>query len=111
MALSSRDYFKAAKQRFVTAEFLLQNGYNLDALYLAEYAVEYSLKALILEATPEFDRPTTLREISQGHKMHSPEVLAGVLDERLGRPVPGEIRKRFRRFDWATSLRYESGRK
>ena len=38
--LTARDFWRAAAQRFTTAEFLLRNGYTLDALYLAGYSVE-----------------------------------------------------------------------
>ena len=40
--------FQSFSQRLTTAEFLLENGYNLDAMYLAGYTVECTLKALIL---------------------------------------------------------------
>jgi HEPN domain-containing protein len=109
MAISSRDYLKAGKQRLTTAEFLLQSRYNLDAMYLAGYAVESSLKALIMEITPEPDRPAMFDRISHGEPMHYMENLAGILNN-LGHPVPPEFRRRARRFGWATSLRYESGR-
>lgn len=110
MAISSRDYLKAAKQRLTTAAFLRDNGYNPDAMYLAGYAIECSLKALILEVASEDERQLVYEAISRGRSMHNPEILAGVLTDR-GRPIPADIRRRFRRFDWTTDLRYESGRR
>lgn len=92
-----------------TAEFLLQNGYNLDAMYLAGYAVECTLKALILELTPESERANTLKHITAGKQMHSPEVLGGKLND-LGQPLSWDLVKRFRRSNWSTDLCYESGR-
>jgi hypothetical protein len=71
--------------------------------------VECSLKALILEATPEAARPAKLALISAGSKMHRPEILLGELKD-LGIKLPLELAKRFRRFTWTTALRYESGR-
>jgi hypothetical protein len=43
MALTSRDFLRAAGQRLTTAEFLLKSGYNLDAMYLAGYGLECAL--------------------------------------------------------------------
>src|SRR3989304_3554903 len=109
MLLSSRDFQRAALQRFTTAEFLLRNRYNLDAMYLAGYTVECSLKALILESTDELDRPSTLKKISSGTKMHSAEVLTGKLQE-LGCSIPLDLKRRLYRFikTWSTDLRYRT---
>ena len=81
MPSSSQDFQRAARQRLSTAEFLLGNRYNLDAMYLAGYAVECTLKALILDATPTGHRAETLRMISSGKKMHDTEVLGGILKD------------------------------
>lgn len=106
---SSRDFQRAARQRLTTAEFLLENRYNLDAMYLAGYAIECALKALVVELTPASDRGETLKKIGSGKQMHEPEVLGGILKD-LGKPIPLELVKRFRRSGWSTALRYESGR-
>lgn len=45
---SSLDCLKVAKQRLTTAETLLREKLTLDAQYIGGYAVECSLKALIL---------------------------------------------------------------
>src|SRR4051794_39442863 len=109
MPSSSRDFQKAALQRLTTAEFLLENRYNLDAMYLAGYTVECALKALILESTPVADRAEMRKLISSGKKMHNLEILGGILKD-LGRPIPLELVKRFRRSGWSTALRYAAGR-
>jgi HEPN domain-containing protein len=109
MVTSSRDFQRAALQRLTTAEFLLNNGYNLDAMYLGGYAIECTLKALILEVTPVTKKASTLKKISSGEKMHRQEVLAGLLKD-LSRPIPLTLIKKLRRSTWSTSLRYESGR-
>ena len=106
---SPRAFQKAALQRLTTAEFLLDHKYNLDAMYLAGYTIECSLKALILELTPPPEYPAKLKLISSGKRMHDPEVLAGLLKD-LGNPIPLPFVKRFRRFQWSTSLRYQTGR-
>ena len=83
---------------------------NLDAQYLAGYTVECSLKALILHATPEPDRPEILKRITSGSAMHRPDILLGKLRE-MNIFLPLDIAKRMRRFDWTTDLRYEIGRR
>lgn len=45
---SCTHFQRAAGQRFTTAEFLLRHRYALDAMYLAGYTIECTLKALIL---------------------------------------------------------------
>jgi HEPN domain-containing protein len=107
--LTSRDFQKVALQRLNTAQFLAENGYNLDAMYLAGYAVECSLKALILERTPAADQEKKFREISSGRQMHDLENLAALL-KAVACPVPIDLVKRFRRSGWSTDLRYEHGR-
>ena len=110
MPSSSRDFQRAARQRITTAEFLLRHRYTLDAMYLAGYTVECSLKALIVELTPIADRPMTLTKIRSGRRMHDAEVLGGILKD-LGQPIPLRLVKRLRRSGWSTSLRYEAGRR
>ena len=78
---TSRDFQKAAAQRLTTAETLLREKLTLDAQYMGGYTVECSLKALILESTPETEKPKKLKEITAGAKMHRPDVLLGELRE------------------------------
>jgi HEPN domain-containing protein len=110
MPSSSRDFQRAAGQRLTTANYLLNGKYTLDAMYLAGYTVECSLKALILELTPAAKQADVLKKITSGQRMHSAEVLGAEL-KRLGRPIPIELVKRLRGSGWATALRYESGRR
>jgi len=107
---TSRDFQRAARQRLTTAEVLLKEKLTLDAQYLGGYAVECSLKALILHHTPEPDIPDKLKRITSGAPMHRPEVLLGEL-RNLSVQLPAEIARRMRRFDWTTNLRYETGRR
>jgi hypothetical protein len=104
----------------MTAEFLLVNHYNLDAMYLGGYTIECTLKALILELASglgpsqkigqnQLGRVDIEQRIVSGGKMHNPEVLGGILKD-LGRPISPILVPRFRRSGWSTSLRYESGR-
>ena len=106
---TGRDFLKVAAQRLTTAETLLRAKHTLDAQYLGGYTVECSLKALILQRTPDPDKPEKLKGLTSGAKMHRPDVLLGEL-RVLGVALPLEIAKRMRRFDWTTGLRYETGR-
>ena len=110
---SSRDFQKAAAQRLLAAEALLRAKLPLDALYIGGYTIECSLKALILELTSVPKRAETLGKISSGAKMHRPDILLGELRKLGAPPLPLEIARRLRtgRFDWATDLRYETGRR
>ena len=105
----SRDFQKAAKQRFNAAEALFNADFTLDAQYIGGYVVECSLKALILELTAENERSETLARITSGATMHKPETLLGEL-KKFGIQLPLEFARRMRRFDWSTDLRYETGR-
>jgi HEPN domain-containing protein len=107
---TSRDFQKASAQRLTTAETLLREGLTLDAQYFGGYAVECSLKALILHLTPDADKPDILRKISVGASMHRLDVLLGRL-RNLGVATPLGITKRIRRLGWTTDLRYEVGRR
>lgn len=107
--LTSRDFQRAAQQRLTTAEFLLDHDFPLDAFYLAGYAVECMIKSLILHLTSEIDRAETFERLRQGSRMHYPEHLKAEL-RALGCELPLDLTRRFRRFEWSTDLRYESGR-
>jgi len=107
---TSRDFLKVAEQRLNAAEALFAADLTLDAQYVGGYAVECSLKALILEKTDPADRPDKLLRISSGATMHRPETLLQEL-RTLGVRLTPELAKRMRRFDWTTDLRYETGRR
>lgn len=107
---SSRAFQRAAGQRLTTAEFLRDNGnYNVDAMYLGGYAMECSLKALILHRTPPAKREETFKKIAKGSKMHVPAVLKQEL-RRLGCEIPTRLLSHIDKSPWSPDLRYESGR-
>jgi len=110
--ISSRDFQTAAAQRLMAAKTLFHQTLTLDAQYLGGYVVECSLKALILDKTPDTEKDDTLKKIIKGAKMHDPEKLLELLWERGVKP-PVDLRKRMARFvgTWATDLRYETGRR
>jgi HEPN domain-containing protein len=93
----------------MAAETLSAEKVNLDAMYLAGYAIECSLKALILECSPSEEKTQTLKNITRGAKMHNIEILIGILKDHR-RPIPLVIVKRLRKSSWSTELRYKTGR-
>jgi HEPN domain-containing protein len=109
LPLSDRDFLRAAKQRLTVAEFLMKHRYTLDSMYLAGYAIECALKALILNKAPVEIRDDIFTRITSGTRMHYVESL-GVIVKDLGCPLPLELVKRIRRSRWRTELRYTSGR-
>ena len=109
---TSRDFQTAAAQRLNAAEILLRADVTLDAQYLGGYTVECSLKALILERTPDPDKAEKLKKITKSALMHRSDILLGELRD-LETVVPPDLAKRIRsvNLEWTTSLRYERGRR
>jgi hypothetical protein len=108
---SPRDFLRVALQRLTAAEAIMDSlRLTLEAQYIGGYSVECSLKALILEKTPEAERPAMLERLTRGATHHRAEVLLDRLRER-GVVLTLDLAKRMRRFDWSTGLRYEAGRK
>jgi hypothetical protein len=108
---TARDFLRVSLQRLdVAVEIMNILRRSLEAQYIGGYSVECSLKALILERTPEANRPSVLQRLTRGATVHRPEVLLQSLRE-LGVFLTPELARRMRRFDWTTDLRYEIGRK
>jgi hypothetical protein len=109
--ITPRDFLKVASQRLGAAGQIMEVlRLTLEAQYIGGYSVECSLKALILERTPEAERPDMLDTLTRGATYHRAEVLLDRLRDR-GVRLTVELAKRMRRFDWTTALRYETGRK
>jgi len=105
----ARRFYRAAKQRFEDAEFLLRGGRATGAVYLAGYSVECMLKALILDSVPEAlheEVQTSFR----GARAHDYESMKAQFKERTGRSIPADLGKSLARVNsWAPGLRYEPG--
>jgi hypothetical protein len=110
MPLTAREFQRAAYQRLEVADFLIENVFTKDGKYLAGYGIECALKALILHHTPQSDQLTVFVKISSSASMHYPETLGQMLRDRCKIRIPLDLVKKFRRFQWSTSLRYETGR-
>src|SRR5262245_63677310 len=78
-----RKFRRAGEQRWLTARWLLtESEFHLDAIYLAGYAVECSLKALIFRRTPSRAFEIVYEEVTSGRKAHDFEFLKGLLRRR-----------------------------
>ena len=105
---SPKSYRRAATQRLDVAKFLLENSeYYLDAVYLAGYAAECSLKALILKRTPKSKWADVCEDIGSGGLAHNFDYLEGILNLRQG-SIPDEFRQSLAviKCEWTTNLRY-----
>jgi hypothetical protein len=108
---SPRDFLKVSLQRLTAAEQIMEVlRLTLEAQYIGGYSVECAFKALILEKTPEADRPALLERLTHRAIYHRPEPLLDRLRER-GVSLSPDLARRMRRFDWTTDLRYETGRR
>jgi HEPN domain-containing protein len=102
-------FLRAAKQRLTSAELLLKADMGLDSTYLARYAVECSLKALLLARTPKRSWPS-VEAVFQGRGGHNLERLKARLQQR-GVSFDRNIVQSLRVVStWNTDLRYEVGK-
>ena len=100
---------RAAAQRFADAESLFREHGYIGAVYLTGYAVECSLKSLILACTPPKDQATLVKGDFIGSRGHNLEHLKELLKQKNQR-MPQEVYEVFRRVNkWSTDLRYEVG--
>jgi HEPN domain-containing protein len=108
-ASEARSFFQSAKQRLEDGQFLFNGGRNTGAVYLAGYAVECILKALILSALPAKARTQMLLSF-RGQKAHDYEWLILKYRESKGAALPRDVERDFVRVNsWNTTLRYKPG--
>jgi HEPN domain-containing protein len=105
---SSRSFMRAADQRLRSARLLAEDRNTAqDSVYLAGYAVEFSLKAMILDCYPsDSKRREALNDFGRGESGHDLIRLRRILRQRL--PVPDEISKCLDELapQWSTHMRY-----
>jgi hypothetical protein len=102
----ARLFYRCAFQRFEEAEVLLKAEYTTGAVYLAGYAIECILKALVLAAVPVGNRPAVMRSF-RGGKAHEYEWLRSLYLTNGGARFPRDITQHFTLVnDWSTDLRY-----
>jgi hypothetical protein len=113
MALPSsadaRVYYRCALQRFDDAGVRLRAEHTTGAVYLAGYAIECMLKALVIMAVPRHARRGMLKLFRRG-EAHQFEWLWSQYLKHGGARFPREIRQHFTLVnDWSTDLRYVPG--
>jgi len=103
-----RRFFRATEERFKEAQFLLKHDFTTAAVYLAGYAVECALKALILSSEPASRHQDTLGSF-RGAKAHDFDWLRNELQRRKV-PLPQMILRQLKNLTWwTTDLRYKPG--
>lgn len=108
-----RRFQRVADQRLTAAEVLLKAGLNLEAIYLAGYAVECSLKSVVLKRTPHRSLGEMIRRLTRvGARGHDFDYLRVTLARRpISCPLPTDVVEWLRRVrTWETDLRYEVNR-
>lgn len=104
-----RKLLKAGKQRFLSAEVLFRSDRFLDAMYLAGYAPECALKALLLTHVPVSQRKAFVVNRFRSAKAHDFEFLKALLKSR-GINIPIPVAEELLQIgSWTTDLRYETG--
>jgi len=106
---SARLFYRAAKQRFEDAEFLLDANRTTAAVYLAGYGVECMLNALIVSVVPS-SREDDVLVMFRGARAHDFDWLRLQYLERGGPALSAEIVPEFARVNtWSTDMRYSPG--
>lgn len=105
----ARLYYRAAKQRFDDAQYLLQGERTTGAVYLAGYTAECFLKALVLASVSQAVRKRLLSEF-RGNRAHNIEWLGALYRKHVGFAVPRKVTRHLSRVaSWSTDLRYATG--
>lgn len=103
---NARLFYRAAKERFEDAEFLLNSRRTTGTVYLAGYGVECILKALILAQVPRSREREVLQRF-KGALAHEYGWLLDLYSECGGFGLPRELNPHFARVDsWSTDIRY-----
>jgi HEPN domain-containing protein len=102
----ARRFYRCAIQRYEEARVLRKADLTTGAVYLAGYAIECILKALILDAVPRAKRAATLSSF-RGNLAHDYEWLRSKYLSLGGANFPNEVTRSFAlAADWTTELRY-----
>ena len=104
---NARLFYRCALQRFEEAKILRKaDQLTTGAVYLAGYAVECMLKALILNGLTKTKQATTMKSF-RGSKAHDFDWLREQYLLNGGARFPANIARSFTLVnDWSTDLRY-----
>ena len=104
----AREFYRSAYERLEDARALFELKRFTGMIYLAGYAVECMLKALVMEAV----RPRRRRDVRdsfRGAKAHDFNWLRGIYRQNGGADLPRLIVQRFSIVErWTIDLRYRS---
>jgi HEPN domain-containing protein len=101
-----RRFQRVAEQRLEEAAFLLEHEYTNASVYLAGYAVECMLKALILASEPATGHAQTIASF-RGAAAHDFEWLRVQLHHR-GVSITSAVRRQLDiATTWTTNIRYD----
>jgi HEPN domain-containing protein len=108
---SARLFYRASLERLTDAHFLYEKANRTTAaVYLAGYAVECVLKALILSQLPAKEVSEMVKQF-RGGKAHDYDWLKHVYRDIGGPVLPKPIVEAFVVVeDWGTEMRYNPGR-
>jgi HEPN domain-containing protein len=107
-AREARLFYRVAQQRLLDAQLLLGHGRTTGAVYLAGYAVECILKALILSRLTAKAR-SAMAESFRGMRGHDFGWLKFAYFANHGESFPEDVTRAFERVrTWSTILRYQS---
>ena len=104
----SRRFYRVAYQRLEEAEVLFDAGFYIGTVYLAGYAVECMLKAIILNSLPEKDHEAVEAEFRGQRAINMSGWDIGMLRPASGLPAAISESLAFVS-TWDTSLRYRPG--
>src|SRR5437588_10457959 len=108
-AAEARLFYRAAKQRSVDAEMLLEAGRTTGAVYLAGYTVECYLKALVLAGVAAALRRQILGTF-RGSRAHDVEWLRDLVHQHMAGGVPRDVTRHLARgAAWRNGVRDENG--
>lgn len=104
-----RKFYRVAYQRFEEAEVLFNAGFYIGAIYLAGYAVECMLKALILNSLPDKEHEIVESEF-RGQRAHQFEWLRLRYAQTNAPGLPAAVSESLAIVStWDTELRYRPG--
>lgn len=104
----ARAYYRAAKQRYEEARFLLRARMTTAAVYLAGYTVECIMKALIVANVAPGLRRQLLVSF-RGRRAHDIDWLADMYRRHVGNVIPHAVTQHLSRVaSWSTDIRYET---
>ncbi len=107
-AAEARPFYQSAWQRLEDGEFLLAAKRTTGAIYLAGYAVECLLKALLLAATPRGRRRSVVDSF-RGARWHDFDWLLSAYLRTGAPPLSAKTLASFSVVNrWTTVLRYQA---